>query len=784
MKKNTFRNCSLFKYGFLLFIFAFISNKGISQVQNKGLIYVDDNGLKYIESGNFYFGNPPASTTTTRTQSTYGILAFNSTATWSGASNVHYVDGYVRIYGTSPFVFPIGQSGVYAPAKVIANAATGVDAAYYNSDPSAIGTNLDTDVANISSVEYWDIHSLTASGKISLSWRSSSNITTITNGVLNDLTILGYDGSKWVKIASKVDFTSIQGATSNFIGGSISSLSNVDLTSFTAFTLGAKIGECSPLVTSSGVTKTWNGSWSPSDPTLSDPVIINSAYSGNLSCNSLELNADITLVNGEFVEVVNDVTGTGKIIMSSEASVVQRNKTATAPNIELSKLTRSMVRFDYIYWGTPISGNFLSQINGAQALTATSAGAFDLKYKYTTGTGGGWVTLDAVTTGKGFITRIKSLAPFTNATNTDQISMKFTGTANNGDITVPITNNTSSLNGGTSYELLANPYPCAIDAEKFLTDNLSVDGAVYLWTAATLYPGGGAYNQADYAVWNLAGTVNSSPISQLIDGKIASGQSFRVKALGTGTATFTNCMRMTGENNNFFRTQSNTSEVVDRFKLNMTGDNSVFSQILIAYLPKATYDYDRLYDAGRNSVSTAQLYSILNNTKIAINGRPSFNVYDAVPLGVSKGTTNIENFTISIQEKEGVFSTNDVYVYLHDKLLETYTDLSTENYTFSSDTTLLNERFEIVYQNNTLHNTDYYANEIGIVLNDGRFSAKSLIGMESLEFYDITGRKLETINAENKNEISTPFYHAQGIYLVKIKLENGSIATKKMINEN
>jgi hypothetical protein len=128
-------------------------------------------------------------------------------------------------------------------------------------------------------------------------------------------------------------------------------------------------------------------------------------------------------------------------------------------------------------------------------------------------------------------------------------------------------------------------------------------------------------------------------------------------------------------------------------------------------------------------------------------------------------------------------ATNEVTVHLNDKLLDTYNDLSQGNYIFSSDTTLLNGRFEIVYQNNPLHNSDYYSNQVGVILKNGELSAKSLIGIESVKVYDLIGRELEVINRENKNIITIPFYDTQGMYLVKVRVENGSIYTNKIVNE-
>jgi len=762
-----------------------------AQVQNNTNIFVSDNSNFYVASGAYNFGVSPAATQTTKTASTYGVVSFASGVTSSGVSNAHNVNGYVRTYGTSQFIFPIGSGTVYAPAAATPSASTGVDAAYFGSNPSAVGTTLGTGATKVSALEYWIIKG-TAS-KISLTWRTASNVTALTDGTLSNLTILGWNGTNWEVINSAYDATSILGGTSAFASGSITSVSNVTLNSYTAFALGKKVEACSELIVSNGITKTWNGSsWSPAgDPTLANPVIITGNYSGSLACNSLTLtNATVTLADGQLLEIVNSATasGTGKVVMSSQSSLIQRNGASTAPPIELTKTTRDARRYDYIYLGTPISENIKPMLANAIA-TGGSAGAFDLMYQWTSGIGGAWTDLSSTTVGKGYITRVKEQAPFLTQTATSKINLKFTGTANNGNKTVTVVNNTSNPGSRTSYNLLANPYPSAINVDKFLLENTAIDGAVYLWTASTSSGSSSSvtsYTQADYAVYNAAGEVSPNASTPKIAGKIASGQGFMVKSLvNTGTVTFTNCMRLNEGNNNFFRI-GNTSQddAKDRFKLTMTSEG-IYSQILIAYIEGATVGYDRLYDASRNSSSTSQLYSIIEPEamKLAINGRPLFFDTDAVQLGVSQTTTDAHTYTINIDEKEGKFNTGEATAYLHDKALQVYHDFANGPYTFITNELVANNRFEVVYRNGALSNPDFKNATVNAVIKNQTFTVTSSLGMNEIEVYDIAGRKIISYNAGNEKNVSKAFYHADGVYIAKIKLENGTVATQKLINQ-
>jgi len=778
------------KIYFLILMALVAFNTANAQMINKGILSISDNSNVYLASGAFTFGSGATTTTTTRSANNYGKLQFQSGVTTTGATNTSLLNGYGTAIGATPFTFPIGQSGVYAPAQVTPSATGTINAAYYRGDPRTIDADLDAaSVSAISTLEYWNING-TVPAKVKLTWRSDSGLTAI--GVANstaNLTIVGYNGTNWVKIASTVDATSLLGGSSTITTGSITSTENINLNTYLYFALGVEKIDCPPLVASSGNTKTWSGSsWSPSAPTIDDPVVINSAYAGvSFACNSLTLNADVTLSNGQSLEVNSGVSGSGKIIMSSEASFVQRDGTASAPSIELTKRSRGMKRYDYIYWGTPISGNFFSQIAGAKASTATAADAFDSKIKYDSGAGGGWYYLTAIETGRGFAGRVKNQAPFINSTAVDFINFKFTGTANNGDIQAALTRDPASPNAYSSYVLLANPYPSAINVDKFLIENKTVDGVVYIWQSSTSNSGNEqSYNQADYLVYSLAGSVSPGPSLYTFNGYIASGQGFLVKSLvDSGNAVFNNCMRALDNNTLFYKVR-NTSKaaIIDRFKLNMTGNNGVFSQILIAYMPEATLGYDRLYDAGRNSVSTAQLYSLFEGDgKLAINARPSFVDTDEVALGVSKSSTTKETFTITITEKEGIFA-NGTSVYLFDTDTNMYHNLNEGAFSFDSNSNALNSRFKVVYQNSSLNNPDFDPNTVIASIYKQTLKIKAGLPITNVTIYDITGRLINEIKVNNQLEVSNSFRFAQGIYIAKIKMNNGSVATQKLTNKN
>ena len=788
LKKNIFG---------LLFLLAFLNVSSLqAQIQNNGSIYISDGSAVFLESGAFIFG-PGSTTKTTRTASTYGELILGASATVSGVASGAglFTDGFTSTKSSSYFVLPTGQTITYAPIGVTNAAVTnGVDAAYYIAAPTTVGATLASTVSALPATGYWVVKGDNAT--LTMIW--SSDISALSNSIAN-LTVAGYNTSsnKWEAIASATP-------TGSLTSGTIATAAAVTLANYSAFTLVKRGISCAPVFAASGTTKTWNGSWSPSAPTEIDLAVISSAGSpGSFVCNSLAIGTNnITLIDGQTIEVVNGISGTGTITMSSPASILQRNDASTiTPTIALTKSTRTgMFANDYIYWGSPLTTDSFSQLAGARAYnnantTATGvAGAFDSKYKYVSGiagASGGWQTLTATTPGAGFILRMKSQAPFSTTINTtDHINLTFSGVANNGTKTVNIANITTDATSARNHNLLANPYPSAIEADKFLEYNTNLDGVVYIWKAQTSNSGlaGVAYSMSDYIAYTRAGSTAESGIgtATVFNGKIATGQGFKVKSItatGTGTATFNNCMRVSGSNDQFMRTSSDG--VIDRYKLNLAGANGVGNIILVAYMPETTLDYDRMYDAELSSVSAAQLYSTteLDPTKqLAINARPSFENTDVVNLGLSKSNSNSEDFTISITNKEGVFASSAVNVFLHDTVLDVYHNLANGPYQFTSTTAELNNRLQIVYQNATLNTIDFESNTVMATINNQTLKIVAHLPITTISIFDISGRLVTEIDAENQTRLSNAFHFAEGIYLAKIKMNNGVIATKKLVN--
>ena len=782
----------------LMAVLALFGNQNLqAQVHNNGILHLPANSYLYFNNGAVSFGSNSTTSTSISTpySGTDGKFVLGQAASFNtDGSSGKFIKGYAETRNTAETLLAIGSGSTYAPIKVTPSFSTGVHASYVSAAPqTAYNGGLLSGVNAVANTEYWMIKG--ANAIITLSWRASSGISSFG---FADVIIVGYKNNKWEAIPSEIDVTSKFGGTSSLSGaGSVTSTIAVNLSDYSAFAIGEKGVSCGDLIASSGTTKTWNGSWSPSAPTLADPVIIAAPYAaGSFVCNSIILNAYVTLSGTEVLEIVNGASGTGKVILSSDASLVQRNFLATAPQIELTKTTRPMKRFDYVYWGAPVSGNVLSQIDGAQAQGAATANAFDFKFQYVSGTtsaSGGWQALTATTPGKGFITRVKDQAPYTTASTTAPISLKFDGIANNGDVTVAVANVAGNSTSARNNNLLSNPYPSAIDASKFLTENNDIlDGAIYLWRANTSNTGSGqAYSVGDYIAYTKVGsTAYSGTGTDVFNGNIASGQGFKVKARASGTVKFTNCMRVatSGSNSQFYRTSEYTSTptvTLNRYKLNVQTAEGNANQILVAYTREASLNYDSMYDAELYSLSPVTLYSILDDSdqKLAINARPSFDEDDVVTLGLAQDDVQTTQMSIALGDKDGIFENNQTPIYLHDALLNIYHNFADGAYTFTSTAQEDNNRFKVVYTAPLKNDVAIANNAIASLINN-TLSVQATLDIQKVEVFDLTGRLiLQNKPSERATSLTAAFYQASGVYVVKMELTNGQTISQKLIQK-
>jgi hypothetical protein len=531
---------------------------------------------------------------------------------------------------------------------------------------------------------------------------------------------------------------------------------------------------------------TWNGTvWSNGIPDSSTSVIFAGNYSSSADLNACTVqvtSGNVVFNPGHSLIIENGLTVSGgTLTFENNASLVQINNTTNVGTVTYKRNTTPVRRYDYTYWSSPVDSQIMANLS---PLTLSD------KYFWWNTAIYNWASITApgitpMTVGQGYIIR----APQTFDPVTPAIyNGAFQGIPNNGDYPVSI-----AISGANDLNLLGNPYPSALDADAFLSPsgpNASIlGGTIYLWTHNTpINPL--LYTQSDYAIYNSTGGVGTAGggtgNANVPNGYIAAGQAFFAKGINSGgTAVFQNNMRVSGNNDQFFKpVVSHAPQTLEknRLWLELKNNQGAYKQILVGYIASATNEKDRNFDGdavdGGNVVG---MYSILGNDKLGIQGRAlPFDSNDQVPLGYK--TTVAGNFDISLSNFDGLFSGQDVY--LEDKLFNIIHNLKQSAYSFSTAIGTFDERFVLRYTDGTLGTINpYFNNAIIIYKNHEKIIAKSgSAEIKSIAIYDMTGRLL--IEKDNINTIETslgsPLSH--GVLIVRLVTVSNQIIERKIIN--
>lgn len=388
----------------------------------------------------------------------------------------------------------------------------------------------------------------------------------------------------------------------------------------------------------------------------------------------------------------------------------------------------------------------------------------------------------------------------------------FVGKPNNGTI---------STNTVASDQLLltGNPYPSALNVEAFLDDNLgSIDGSLYFWEHYTTnnthilrdYQGG-------YAVRNYLGGI--APVSpSLISGLGSStripgqfvpvGQGFFVNGNLTtgGTVTFNNGQRgfhkedESGVSNSLFKTAQNkktlnqenndndkiAADPYMKIRLGYNTHNLYHRQVLLGFMnEKATSGMDYGYDALNIDDFPNDMYFLVGDNQLVIQGVGFFDVNTSLPIGVKANEDGRVSFVIDTLENFAP----DQPIFIHDNLTDTYHSIRGKTYEISLPAGTHDSRFSLRFKDKTLKVDKNSIEDIQIThVQNGNLLVISNnlleVTVEKATLYNILGQSVSTWNIENQNQenIRIPIKNlSSGVYVTKVKTSKGDYSKKIII---
>ncbi|MFI0491768.1 MAG: hypothetical protein ACH345_09745, partial [Flavobacterium sp.] len=265
------------------------------------------------------------------------------------------------------------------------------------------------------------------------------------------------------------NFISLDGSGSNPLASSTTFTTTIN-----AKPISGQIYRFTPF--SSAVSNKWNGSaWSlVSPPTADQNIEFAGPYSlatDVVACSCLVSTAAVVdIPTGNTLKLGGALTvSSGSITFENNASLLQTTFIgANSGSIFYKRQTTINRNTDFTYWSSPVIG---------QTLFSTSPLTLASQYFSFNATTNSWsreASSKVMVAGVGYIIRGSETHKAPNPAATDLAV--FNGVPNNGTINVPIVFTDPT---GTS-NLIGNPYPSAIYADKFLAANSTyIDGTLY-----------------------------------------------------------------------------------------------------------------------------------------------------------------------------------------------------------------------------------------------------------------------------------------------------------------
>lgn len=513
----------------------------------------------------------------------------------------------------------------------------------------------------------------------------------------------------------------------------------------------------------------WNtaSNWSPAAvPTSSSNVIIPSSGITNfpvVSGLTIDAGKTVTLNSNTRLTVNGNIVNNGTLTLQSGATLVQgTGNTASGTGVynvqqALTGAGGATPSGRFWYMGSPLSG---------ATSTAFDAAGDNRLWTYAEAT----QSYSEITTNGVAMSPIQGHVARLGASST----INFTGgVLNSGDYT-----NNSLTNTGTGstrgYTLVSNPYPSYLDWTAAYTaavaTNVNLSSSIW-------YRSNDGTNMV-YDIYNATGAVATTNSGGTTTQYIPPMQAFWVYNPNdgtTGSVTFSNSMR-SHQNNGGLKSITDFPAFL---RLNLENDGAI-DQTVLYFDNNAAAGYDN-FDSDKMMVSNAaQVYSFVDNKKLAINGMKSVKTNKQVPLTVEFPTT--KSYAFNATEVAMI----DGIVILEDRLMNVFQDLTMNPvYAFDAVAGTDANRFVVHFQANggvagietaEENGIDIVSNATGLVTIS---LSEELPATGTIQIIDINGKVIAT-QAINEQTTTMNINAATGVYHVLVD-SSAKVARKKIV---
>jgi hypothetical protein len=353
-------------------------------------------------------------------------------------------------------------------------------------------------------------------------------------------------------------------------------------------------------------------------------------------------------------------------------------------------------------------------------------------------------------------------------------TLTFTGQVETAAIDINITETPTSFTG---WNLIGNPYTSYIDFETFFNLNKSQ-------LSANNYQAIYGYDGDASDGWTILNNLSTGVL-------IAPGQGFFVKAKANDLKIdFTPDMRVKGTTDDFILGRSNSSNTnnLGFVKLQVNADSETFSTA-IHFNSNATLGLDPGYDAALFG-GNAPAFSIYSNlaqenlgVAMAIQALDN-NDLNSVVVSLGIHASQGQDVTVSISE---ITLPNLIDIYLEDTVINTFTLLNDNNYTFTPQNNLSGTgRFYLRFENGVLSTIEQSLENLTIYTNAAQKTIViegQLQGDTDYRLYDLNGRiiDIKTLDITRTNQSIDVAQLSIGIYIVELTSDNSEKRIQKVI---
>lgn len=460
-------------------------------------------------------------------------------------------------------------------------------------------------------------------------------------------------------------------------------------------------------------------------------MIIDQGVEVNLSNNNAFTNTWYLKLDGKL-----DLDGRAQLVQTENSDL----DSASTGYLERDQQGQTN-RFNYNYWSSPVCPStatslndsytvasvmkdgtdannwqdiqWTSSLNSSATTPITLSSYWIFKYQNITNGYSNWSTVGPNGTllpGQGYTLK------GSNASTPDQ-NYVFVGKPYNGTITNPIAPGNINLSG--------NPYTSAVDADRFITDNLSsTTGVIYMWEHFSTNNTHVLMNyQGGYATRNLVGgtppiapaLISNEGSSSRVPGRfIPVGQAFFMAGNGVGgQITFNNSQRAFVREDNadssvMFRNGDPSQEDIlnnrqyeveadtyKRVRLGYNSPDNYHRQILLGFMDeKADAALNPGYDAQHIDAQPSDMYFMLQNVKLNIQGESYFDENTSFPIGIKTATAGtIQLMVDGLENFE-----NEQSVYIYDNVTGAYYDITSGSASIELPAGIYDNRFSLRFK--------------------------------------------------------------------------------------